>query len=133
MLSVFIDGASRGNPGPSSIGIIIRKRKVQISRFNEFLGIMTNNQVEYHALKRALQITQYMSRNVVIMSDSNLLINQRQNKYKVRNAELKIISREISNLESLFDSVEYKHIPREENNLADMEANLAIDHYLKYE
>lgn len=74
-----------------------------------------------------------MSRNVVIMSDSNLLINQRQNKYKVRNAELKIISREISNLESLFDSVEYKHIPREENNLADMEANLAIDHYLKYE
>ena len=133
MLSVFIDGASRGNPGPSSIGIIIRKRKVQISRFNEFLGIMTNNQTEYHALKRALQITQYMSRNVVIMSDSNLLINQRQNKYKVRNAELKIISREISNLESLFDSVEYKHIPREENNLADMEANLAIDHYLKYE
>ena len=131
MLSVFIDGASRGNPGPSSIGIIIRKRKVQISRFNEFLGIMTNNQAEYHALKRALQITQYMSRNVVIMSDSNLLINQRQNKYKVRNAELKIISREISNLESLFDSVEYKHIPREENNLADMEANLAIDHYLK--
>jgi ribonuclease HI len=94
---------------------------------------MTNNQAEYHALKRALQITQYMSRNVVIMSDSNLLINQRQNKYKVRNAELKIISREISNLESLFDSVEYKHIPREENNLADMEANLAIDHYLKYE
>ena len=84
-------------------------------------------------MKRALQITQYMSRNVVIMSDSNLLINQRQNKYKVRNAELKIISREISNLESLFDSVEYKHIPREENNLADMEANLAIDHYLKYE
>ena len=67
------------------------------------------------------------------MSDSNLLINQRQNKYKVRNAELKIISREISNLESLFDSVEYKHIPREENNLVDMEANLAIDHYLKYE
>jgi ribonuclease HI len=133
MLSVFIDGASRGNPGPSSIGIIIRKRKLQISRFNEFLGIMTNNQAEYHALKRALQITQYMSRNVVIMSDSNLLINQRQNKYKVRNAELKIISREISNLESLFDSVEYKHIPREENNLADMEANLAIDHYLKYE
>jgi ribonuclease HI len=133
MLSVFIDGASRGNPGPSSIGIIIRKRKVQISRFNEFLGIMTNNQAEYHALKRALQITQYMSRNVVIMSDSNLLINQRQNKYKVRNAELKIISREISNLETLFDSVEYKHIPREENNLADMEANLAIDHYLKYE
>lgn len=45
MLSVFIDGASRGNPGPSSIGIIIRKRKVQISRFNEFLGIMTNNQL----------------------------------------------------------------------------------------
>jgi ribonuclease HI len=133
MLSVFIDGASRGNPGPSSIGIIIRKRKVQISRFNEFLGIMTNNQAEYHALKRALQITQYMSRNVVIMSDSNLLINQRQNKYKVRNAELRIISREISNLETLFDSVEYKHIPREENNLADMEANLAIDHYLKYE
>lgn len=133
MLSVFIDGASRGNPGPSSIGIIIRKRKVQISRFNEFLGIMTNNQAEYHALKRALQITQYMSRNVVIMSDSNLLINQRQNKYKVRNAELKIISREISNLESLFDSVEYKHIPREENNFTDMEANLAIDHYLKYE
>ena len=84
-------------------------------------------------MKRALQITQYMSRNVVIMSDSNLLINQRQNKYKVRNAELKIISREISNLESLFDSVEYKYIPREENNLADMEANLAIDHYLKYE
>jgi ribonuclease HI len=133
MLSVFIDGASRGNPGPSSIGIIITKQNAQISRYNEFLGNMTNNQAEYHALKRALQITQYLSRNVIIMSDSSLLINQRQNKYKVRNAELKIISREISNLENLFDSVKYKYIPREENNLADMEANLAIDHYLKYE
>ena len=54
MLSVFIDGASRGNPGPSSIGIIIRKRKVQISRFNEFLGIMTNNQARISCLEKSI-------------------------------------------------------------------------------
>ena len=131
MLEINIDGASRGNPGLSAIGIIVKDKESILMEHAEFLGIRTNNQAEYEALKRALEICIELDKEITVLSDSELLINQRNFKYRIRNHQLKIISREISNLEKNFEKIQYKHIPREKNNKADRLANKALNEYIK--
>jgi ribonuclease HI len=131
LLEVNIDGASRGNPGLSAIGIIVRENETILIEHAEFLGIRTNNQAEYEALRRALEICIKLDKEITILSDSELLIRQRNLKYRIRNQQLKLISREISILEKNFEKIQYKHIPREKNNKADRLANKALDEYLK--
>lgn len=133
LYEIYIDGSSRGNPGLSGIGIVGTKENKRLFSYKEFIGTKTNNQAEYFALKRALQISAYQTKNIRIISDSILLVNQRSKKYKIRNLELKNISMEIANLERLFDTVEYRHVMRTENSHADFEANSAIDDYVKYQ
>jgi ribonuclease HI len=128
---VNIDGASRGNPGLSAIGIIIKQNEKILIEHSEFLGVRTNNQAEYEALRRALEICNTLDKEITIFSDSDLLVNQRNTKYKIRNQNLKMISREISNLEKNFEKIQYRHIPREKNNKADRLANIALDDYIK--
>jgi ribonuclease HI len=131
LLEVNIDGASRGNPGLSAIGIIVKDNGKILMEHAEFLGIRTNNQAEYEALRRALEICIKLDKEITILSDSELLINQRNLKYRIRNQQLKLISMEISTLEKNFEKIQYKHIPREKNNKADKLANKALDEYLK--
>lgn len=126
-----IDGASRGNPGLSAIGIIIKQNEKILLEHSEFLGVRTNNQAEYEALRRALEICNTLDKELTVFSDSELLVNQRNAKYKIRNQNLKMISREISNLEKNFDKIQYRRIPREKNNKADKLANMALDDYIK--
>ncbi len=133
MHEIYIDGSSRGNPGLSGIGIIAFNENKRIFSYREFIGIKTNNQAEYFALKRALQISNFQTKRILIKSDSILLVNQRSKKYKIRNIELKSMSMEISNLEKIFDAVGYRHIMRNENYDADLQANSAIDDYVKYQ
>jgi len=128
---VNIDGASRGNPGLSAIGIIIKQNEKILIEHSEFLGVRTNNQAEYEALRRALEICNTLDKELTVFSDSELLVNQRNAKYKIRNQNLKMISREISNLEKNFDKIQYRRIPREKNNKADKLANMALDDYIK--
>ena len=131
MLTINIDGASRGNPGPSGIGVVITKNTFIITEYNEFIGEKTNNQAEYTALKKALQIASIFDNEITVLSDSKLVVSQRNNRYRVRNKQLKVVFREISNLEKQFRAVFYKHIPRAKNQYADFLANLAIDKALK--
>ena len=131
MIEVNIDGASRGNPGLSAIGIIIKQNEKILLEHSEFLGVRTNNQAEYEALRRALEICNTLDKELTVFSDSELLVNQRNAKYKIRNQNLKMISREISNLEKNFDKIQYRRIPREKNNKADKLANMALDDYIK--
>lgn len=133
MLIINIDGASRGNPGLSGIGIVIVKENWKILEHKEFIGTKTNNQAEYIALKKAMQIAFGLDDKITILSDSLLLVNQRTNRYKLRNKQLKDIFREISNLERHFQTVIYKHVPRSRNRNADLLANQAIDEHIKYE
>jgi ribonuclease HI len=130
---IYIDGSSRGNPGLSGIGLIAFKENKRIFSYREFIGFKTNNQAEYFALKRALQIGSFQTKKIRIKSDSILLVNQRSKKYKIRNIELKNMSMEISSLEKLFDEVEYRYIMRNENYDADLQANSSIDDYVKYQ
>lgn len=131
MLNVHIDGASRGNPGYSAIGILIKENDKIIREFGEYIGIKTNNQAEYLALRKALEICTDLDQEVNILSDSELLINQRNLKYRVRNQELKNLSREIAELEKNYRKIVYKHIPRSKNGHADYLANKALDNHLR--
>jgi ribonuclease HI len=136
LLVINIDGASRGNPGLSGIGILIMKDNLKIDEHKEFIGEKTNNQTEYIALKKALQMASSINHDcaeITILSDSELVVNQRNKRYRVRNKQLKIILREITNLEKKFKNVIYRHIPREKNILADLLANQAIDEHIKYQ
>jgi ribonuclease HI len=126
LLTINIDGASRGNPGPSGVGIVLSNDDLKITEYNEYIGHKTNNQAEYTALKKALQIASGYDEELTVLSDSELVVNQRNNKYKVRNKGLKIICREISNLEKNFKTITYKYVPRERNVRADFLANQAI-------
>ena len=131
MLTINIDGASRGNPGLSGIGIVISMGGQKISEYNEFIGSTTNNIAEYTALKKALKIASTLKDDqITVLSDSELVVKQRNHSYKVRSKQLKIIVREINNLEKFFKSVSYRHVPRDINKEADLLANRAIDEYL---
>ena len=130
-MTINIDGASRGNPGPSGIGVVITKNELIIAEYNEFIGKKTNNQAEYAALKKALQIASTFDNEITVLSDSKLVVSQRNNRYRVRNKQLKVIFREISNLEKQFRAVIYRYIPRAKNQYADFLANRAIDDALK--
>ncbi|HEX6293948.1 MAG TPA: ribonuclease HI family protein [Nitrososphaeraceae archaeon] len=131
MLNINIDGASRGNPGPSGIGILIFRNKNLILNYGEFIGYQSNLLSEYFALKRALQFALKIDNEVSIHTDSMSVVQQRKFKEKMRKKELKILFREINNLEKKFKTISYKYIPRNENTYVDLIAKRAIDYHIK--
>jgi ribonuclease HI len=132
LLTVNIDGASRGNPGPSGIGILIFRNRNLILNYGEFIGFQSNLLSEYMALKRALQFALKIDDEVSIHTDSMSVVQQRRSKDKMRKKELKILFREINNLEKKFKTISYKYIPRNKNTYVDLVAKKAIDYHIKY-
>lgn len=130
LLSVHIDGASRGNPGPSGIGIIIFRNNTLILSYGEFIGFHTNLLSEYLALKRALQFAVIIDNEIRIHTDSMTIVQHRKAKERIRRKELKILSREINNLEKKFKNISYNYIPRERNTSVDLVAKKAIDYHI---
>lgn len=128
---VYVDGASRGNPGPAGIGIIISNSEGKILHEHyEFIGTQyTNNQAEYIALIKALDLcSSIFPKGILhVFSDSELLIKQLTGLYKVRSSNLKKLFREVKRREKLFTRVHYHRIDRELNAKADRLANKAID------
>ncbi len=131
MLTINIDGASRGNPGPSGIGILIFRNNNLILNYGEFIGFHSNLFSEYIALKRALQFALNIDDEVSIHTDSMTVVQQRQAKDKIRKKELKNLIREINNLEKKFKTISYKYIPRNKNTYVDLVAKKAIDYHIK--
>lgn len=130
MLSVHIDGSSKGNPGPSGIGIVIFRNNFLLLNYGEFIGFHTNLLSEYLALKRALQFALRIDTKIKIHTDSMTIVQQRKFKVRIRKKELKILFREINNLEKKFTEISYKYIPREKNTIADLVAKKAIDYHI---
>lgn len=125
-----IDGASRGNPGPAGIGVLLKDRRGEtIGRISEFLGKdLTNNQAEYSALVRCLEYCLEIGADAVeVLSDSTLIVNQMKGTYRVKSENIKDLYEEAKKLESNFEKVSYKHISRDENEIADNLANQALD------
>ncbi|MGD1835594.1 MAG: ribonuclease HI family protein [Nitrososphaeraceae archaeon] len=132
MLQVFIDGASRGNPGSSGIGILIYSKNILLLKHGEYIGFKNNLESEYIALKRGLQLASEYDDEITIFSDSLSTIKKIRKNTRIRKRELKVISRQIKNLETRFNNLTYIYIPRRKNFQVDRLANEAIDNYFKY-
>jgi ribonuclease HI len=127
---IYIDGASRGNPGSSAIGVVIIDSKGNKHKIKKYLGIHTNNQAEYHALITALVSAKKLKKtHLAIFTDSQLLANQVNRLWKVRDPEIKALYQEAISLISSFKKVKLSHIPRHLNKEADRLANEALDDY----
>lgn len=126
---LFVDGASRNNPGPSGAGIYLVKDKQKEFAQGFFLGIKTNNQAEYLALIIGLiiAIPKVGQDHLQIVSDSLLLVNQLNGIYRVKNPELQILYQKALKLLQLV-SYDVIHVLRDKNLDADQMANLGIDH-----
>ncbi len=128
-VTVYSDGAARGNPGPAGAGVRIEDaRGRRVSEAARYLGEATNNVAEYRALILGLELARELGASEVeLRADSELIIRQMTGEYRVRNVRLQELHRQAQALEQAFRSVGYVHIRREQNRAADRLANLAID------
>jgi len=126
-LCLYVDGASLGNPGKAGIAFILSVcGKKPLRKMAKFIGYTTNNVAEYMGLIYGMQEALSLNgKKLVCFSDSELLINQIKGRYKVRNKNLMLFYNQVKHLESLFEKVEYHHIPREKNREADFLAKKA--------
>jgi probable phosphoglycerate mutase len=124
----YIDGGSRGNPGPAGYGVHIEQADGTIIDLKEALGVATNNIAEYRGLLAALTwaVANRIER-LHIRSDSELLVKQLQGRYKVKNPGLQPLYEEAKGLLRQIRHVTFEHVRREFNKDADRLANEAMD------
>ena len=132
-LRLFTDGASRGNPGPAALGVVIEDDQgMRLRTFHRYIGKATNNVAEYKALIDGLKaIAQWKPDRVEVYLDSKLVVEQVNGKYRVKNAELGKLIGEVTDLKKQFPDIEFKHVEREKNRGADKLANMALDERVK--
>lgn len=132
-VKLFGDGGSRGNPGPSASGYVLLDMDDNIViKSGIYLGITTNNQAEYLALKAGLEEAIKLQAEVVhVYLDSLLVINQMKGIFKVKNRDLWPIHDSIKQLTKHFKRINFTHVPREMNKLADGMVNQTLDEALK--
>ncbi len=129
LLVIYVDGASRGNPGEAGAGVLIKNENGNvIKRATRYLGITTNNVAEYKALIHALEIVRQIGCDRVrIFSDSQLMVRQINGQYTVKSEDLKPLFHEVMSLLKGLKGHDIIHIVRTENKEADKLANRAID------
>lgn len=126
---LYTDGGSRGNPGPSALGwVIMDMQDAILEKDSYYLGITTNNQAEYQALKEGLEACKRLRiHDVHVFMDSLLVVNQMKGIFKVKNRDLWPIHQAIKDDLSNFSSVSFTHVPRELNKIADGMVNECLD------
>lgn len=126
-LKIYIDGASKGNPGESGVGIVIYQDGCLIKKISNYIGHATNNAAEYAALLYALEEAFVLkAKSLEINTDSQLLARQLNKVYKVRHEGIKNFYNRAVQLLAGFEKVAINYIRREENVLADKLATEAI-------
>ena len=133
-IKIHTDGASRGNPGPASIGVVIELPNGEIKTYHQTLGIATNNYAEYQAIIVALEKTKSLvgktntkKYSIELYLDSELAQKQLTGIYELKDEAIQKAFIKIWNLRIKFDSVDFIHIRRELNKKADALANQALD------
>ena len=128
------DGASRGNPGSASYGYIIKRADsgLIVHQAGKVLGINTNNFAEYSGVLASFQYIKdnYGDRGphkILLQADSKLAVEQLSGRYKLNSPTLRVLHDQIKALEMELGEVRYRHVPREENFIADRLANKALD------
>jgi ribonuclease HI len=126
---LFTDGGARGNPGPAAYGFVLEADDgTVLAAEGEAIGVATNNVAEYSGLIAGLRrAVELQVPEVEVISDSELLVKQMRGEYKVKNEALRGLSLEAARLARELEKVEYRHVKRAENELADRLVNEALD------
>jgi ribonuclease HI len=128
-LVVYVDGASRGNPGPSSVGAIAYlPGGEELTSVSKPIGRATNNVAEYRAVLEGMRLARKLGAEIVeIRLDSELVARQLNGEYKIKNKDLLLLSQAVFSEAALFATCRYVHIPRAENRRADGLASEALE------
>lgn len=128
-LIIHTDGGARGNPGPAGIGAVLENEDNEVvATISRYLGVATNNQAEYRAVLAAIEKAKDLgAQEVEFYLDSELVVKQLNQEYKVRNKDLQPLFVKIYNLTLQFKKASFKHVRREKNKEADKLANQAMD------
>ena len=126
---LYTDGGARGNPGPAAYGFVLEADDgTVLAAEAEAIGEATNNVAEYSGLiaglRRAIELH---VRSLEVVSDSELMVKQMRGEYRVKNEALRGLSVEAASLARQLTSVEYRHVKRAHNELADRLVNEALD------
>ncbi|HVC88773.1 MAG TPA: ribonuclease HI family protein [Gaiellaceae bacterium] len=126
---LYTDGGARGNPGPAAYGFVLEADDgTVLAAEAEVIGEATNNVAEYSGLiaglRRAIELH---VRSLEVVSDSELMVKQMRGEYRVKNEALRGLSVEAASLARQLTSVEYRHVKRAHNELADRLVNEALD------
>jgi ribonuclease HI len=129
MITVYIDGGARGNPGPAGYGVRVEDAAgTMIDELYGGLGVATNNVAEYNGLLAALKwAIAHDRRDVRVRSDSELLVKQMRGEYKVKHPGLQPLYAQARLLVVKLDRVRFEHVRRELNKEADRLSNLGMD------
>ena len=132
MITAYIDGGSRGNPGPAGYGVqIVEDDGSVVAELHEFVGQTTNNVAEYRGLLAALGWAVDRGLGALhVRSDSELLVKQLRGEYRVKNPGLQPLYQDARQLVQRIGHVTFEHVRRELNKEADRLANLAMDEAL---
>jgi len=132
--NIWTDGGSRGNPGPSAIGVVIQGPDIGSKEYGEYIGEGTNNRAEYAAVIFALKKLKALvgsekakKASLIVTADSELVVRQLSGQYKVKDSDIQQWFVEIWNMRLDFGSVVFRHVPREQNHGADRLVNDALD------
>lgn len=131
----YLDGGSRGNPGPAAIGVAIFSEKNQLlKKYSEHIGNATNNEAEYRSvifslekIKKLFGKKKIENMRLEIYTDSELLAQQLNGRYKILDSDIQALFLKAWNLKVDYGQVRFNLIPREQNQLADSLVNQALD------
>ncbi len=128
-LTLFTDGGSRGNPGPSALGAVLFDQHGNVVKeISEYLGVTTNNQAEYRAVVAGLKAAKELgATRVDCKMDSLLVVKQMNREWKVKDVNIAPLVVELHNLGVAIGTVTYTHVRREYNKHADALVNKALD------
>jgi ribonuclease HI len=130
MIYTNSDGGSRGNPGPAAIGVVVREDEKILEMYSEEMGKATNNEAEYFALIRALQLAAtYTKDEVTCILDSELVVKQLLGQYRVKNKRILGLFLQVQYLQENFRKIRYVHVGREDQfqQIADALLNMKLD------
>jgi ribonuclease HI len=128
---IYTDGGSRGNPGDSACAFVICKLDdTVVEKSGYYMGVATNNQAEYTGFLKGLERARNLGIDKIsLFSDSQLVVNQMNGIYKVKNQELAPLHQQVKEIAESFEKISFTYVPRELNKLADGEVNRILDEH----
>ena len=128
-LILYSDGGARGNPGPAAYGVAVYNAGgALLEKLKKYLGELTNNQAEYEGVIAGLsKASELQATEIDFYLDSELIVKQLKGEYKIKNEGLQPLAAKVLALTNKFSRVNFYHVRREKNQLADELVNEALD------